>query len=116
MCDTMVIPETFEELISEYSYNVRENTTLGTEKMIRTDIVLKAWNYYKWKEYENGCVKGYLNCINDYKYNPEHLSIELTDLEGFKLNKIAEALNMKYPDVIKRAIDMIYTMVGERNE
>lgn len=115
-CDMMALPETFEKLVNEYSHNVKENTTLRTEKIIRTDIVLKAWDYYKQKEYENGCVKGYLNCINDHKYNPEHLSIELTESESLKLNRIAEVLNLEYPDVIKRAIDMIYTMVGDKNE
>ena len=115
MCKAMVMPETFEEFIEMCSWNTLENKSKGESSIIDYSTVLKAWDYYKQKEYEQGCVKGYLNCISDHKYNPERLSIELAESESLKLERISEALNMGYPEVIKRAINMIYIMVGESN-
>lgn len=116
MCNAMVMPETFEQFIDEYKFSDEKEYYTNGSELVQKFRVMQAWDYYKQKEYESGCVKGYLNCINDHKHNPEHLSIEFTNLESLKLIRIAEALNMEYPEVIKRAINMIYTMVGDRNE
>lgn len=116
MCNAMVMPETFEQFIDEYKFSDEKEYYTNGSELIQKFRVMQAWDYYKQKEYEHGCVKGYLNCINDHNYKPERLSIELTELESLKLERVSEVLNMGYPDVIKRAIDMIYIMVGNRNE
>lgn len=112
----MAMPETFEEFIEMYSYNTRENNSKGRSNIIESSTVLKAWEHYRQKEYEKGSVRGYINCIDDHGYKPEFLNLSLSDSESLKLRELAEALNMEYPEVIERAINTVYMMVGERNE
>lgn len=115
MCNAMVMPETFEQFIDEYKFNDEKEYYTNGSELVQKFRVMQAWDCYKQKEYEHGYVKGYLNCIGDHKYNPERLSIELAESESLKLERISEALNMGCSEVIKRAINMIYIMVGERN-
>lgn len=67
----MDMPETFEEFIKEYGFkDEKEYYTNGSE-LVQVSRAMQAWEHYKNKVYEEGCVAGYTNCMNDHRYKGE---------------------------------------------
>lgn len=67
MGNVMDMPDTFEEFIKEYSFkDGKEYYTNGSE-LVQVSRVMQAWEHYKNKVYEEGCVAGYMNCMDDHR-------------------------------------------------
>lgn len=80
MGNVMDMPDTFEEFIKEYSFkDEKEYYTNGSE-LVQVLRVMQAWEYYKNKVYEEGCVAGYRNCIKDHTYNREQRREKTNDV------------------------------------
>ena len=62
----MDMPESFEKFVEEYSFKDEKEYYTNGSKLVQVTRVIQAWEHYKKKEYEAGCVDGYINCINDH--------------------------------------------------